>query len=204
MEIKISMILHTYLEDVLGSAIKVRVLRLLFRFPTKGFGIRELARFIGANHRSVASTVRSLRDHNLVHLRVTGRSYLVYLNRESFLSQQLFSIFREEIDSPAFLITFIRRSLPLRKIKLCALFGSVVEKKEKPASDIDLLIITSQKKEIASAVAALQEKTLYWLGNSLSPLVVTQKHFRALHPSLKENIMKNHIVVYGKWQIPGR
>ncbi len=191
--------LHGYLEEVLGSAIKVKLLRFLFKFPERGFGIRELARFLEVNHRPVARAVRSLRDNNLVNLRIAGRSNLIYLNQESFLAQQLRSIFIEEMKSPKFLIDLISTGLPQKKIQLCALFGSVAQGMEKPTSDIDLLIITSHKKEIASAVEALQEKILYLLGNPLSPLIVTRKYFESINPPLKENIMKNHLLIYGKW-----
>ena len=191
--------LHRYLEEVLGSPIRVRLLRFLFKFPERGFGIRELARFLEVNHRPVAGAVRSLRDNNLVNLRIAGRSNLIYLNRESFLAQQLRSIFIEEAKSPKFLVDLISQGLPRRKIQLCALFGSVAQGREKPTSDIDLLIITSHKKEIASAVEALQEKILYLLGNPLSPLIVTKKYFESINPPLKDNIMKNHLLIYGKW-----
>ncbi len=191
--------LHGYLEEVLGSAIKIRVLRMLFKFPTRGFGIRELARFIGANHRPVASTIRILRDNNMVTLRVVGRSYLVYLNKESFLATELAPLFSIEINSPASLIELIRSHLPLKSIKLCALFGSVAEGKEKPNSDIDLLIITSHKGKVSAAIAALQEKTLYSLGNPLSVLVLSPREFQATNPALKENIMRNHVLIHGTW-----
>ncbi len=203
MENKVSIIkpmkIHAYLEEVLGSPIKVRLLRFLFKFPQRGFGIRELARFLEVNHRPIAEAVQCLRDNNLVNLRVAGRSKLVYLNSESFLSQRFKPIFTEEMDSPNFLVQFIRRSLPLRKIELCALFGSVAQGTENPSSDIDMLIITSRKKEIMPAVDALREKVLHFFGNPLSPLIVTRAYFEAINPPLKESIIKNHLLIYGKW-----
>ncbi len=191
--------INTYLEDVLGSPIKIRLLRFLFKFPQRGFGIRELSRFLKVNHRPVAEAVQCFRDHNVVTLRFAGRTKLVYLNPESFLFQHLKPIFSEEMNSPDFLTQFIRQSLPLRKIQLCALFGSVAQGTEKPSSDIDLLIITSHKKEIMPAVDALREKILRFFGNPLSPLIVTRTYFETINPPLKESIIKNHLLFHGKW-----
>lgn len=191
--------INAYLEDVLGSPIKIRLLRFLFKFPQRGFGIRELARFLKVNHRPIAEAVQGFRDNNLVTLRFAGRTKLVYLNQESFLSQHLKPIFSEEINSPDFLVQFIRQNLPLRKIELCALFGSIAQGTEKPSSDIDLLIITSRKKEIVPAVDALREKVLHFFGNSLSPLIVTKKYFKSINPPLKESIIKDHLLIHGKW-----
>ena len=191
--------INTYLDDVLGSTIKIRLLRFLFKFPQRGFGIRELARFLQVNHRPVAEAVQCFRDNNIVTIRFAGRMKLVYLNLESFLVQRFNPILSEEINSPDFLVRFIRHHLPLRKIELGALFGSVAQGTEKPSSDIDLLIITSHKKEIMPAVDVLREKVLRFFGNPLSPLIMTRAHFKNINPPLKESIIKNHLLIYGKW-----
>lgn len=183
----------------MGSKIKIQLLRTLNKFPDKGFGMRELASLLKIDHRSVSEAVKDFEKHNLVSVKVFGRSYAVYLNKTSFACQKIISIFEAEKNTLNYLVDLIKRELPSKKIQTCALFGSLVEKREKPNSDVDLLIITDDKNKIEKEIIALQEKVLSLFGNPIIPLILTKIEFKKTNKKLRENILKNNLLVHGKW-----
>lgn len=190
---------HNYLQEILGSKIKIQLLRTLHKFPDKGFGMRELASLLKVDHRSVSEAVKDFEKHNLVKVKVFGRSYAVFLNKESFACRKIRGVFEVEKNTLNDLVSLVKRELPPKNIQTCALFGSIVEKKEKYNSDIDLLIITNNKEKIEGEIGGLQESVLTLFGNPLTPLILTKTAFKKTNPQLRENILKNNLLVYGKW-----
>lgn len=197
---KCTMKFHTYLGEVLGSGVKVKLLRLLVRFPDKGFGLRELAALLEIDHRSVSKAIKEFDQHNLVVKRVFGRSYALSLNAESYLYPPLKALFQREEATLSQLIRLIKQHLSPTDVQLCALFGSVAEKEETYNSDIDLLIITPRKKKALQKIEPLRLPILHLFGNPLSPLLFTPQEFAATNPRLRENILKNNLLIYGKWE----
>ena len=49
----IKMLFSDYLGTLLGSKVKIKILRALFRFRTKTFTLRELAKYINVSHTAV-------------------------------------------------------------------------------------------------------------------------------------------------------
>ena len=74
--------LHKYLEDVLGSKVKVRIVRELFKYPSKSFTIRELADSINFTHTGVRKALIGLKGSNLVRVEYHGQSNLINLNNK--------------------------------------------------------------------------------------------------------------------------
>ncbi|HIG93664.1 TPA: nucleotidyltransferase domain-containing protein [Candidatus Woesearchaeota archaeon] len=190
---------HTYLEEIFGSEIKVKLLRVLCKFPRKGFGIREMATLIQVNHRSVSKSILELERHNLIIKQIFGRSHALYLNTNSYLYEPLNKLFRQEQMTLQKVIDLIKKHLSFQDIKVCAIFGSVAEEKEGYNSDIDLLIITTNKKKVEQKLEPLLVKVLDLFGNPLSPLLFTPAEFAATNPALRENIIKKNILICGKW-----
>src|SRR4030067_1128621 len=62
----------TWLEEVLSSRAKAKVLRLLAKFPAKEYTGREMARALGLSHRTVDLALRDLAAYALVALRRIG------------------------------------------------------------------------------------------------------------------------------------
>ncbi len=189
---------HT-LEKILGSRIKVRIIRTLLTFPAKGFGVRELAGILHIDHRSVSLAVKEFEQQNIVTSRVFGRSYAIYLNLESFFYPHLLSLLSAEQNLLHSLVETIKKHIKKKDVLCCALFGSIVEGKGKHNSDIDLLLIAQNKEKFLKKIQKLQEEILKKYGNPLSPLIFTQEEFAETNPQLKENILKNNYLIYGKW-----
>ncbi len=188
-----------YLENLLGSPIKIKLLRTLFKFPQKGFGIRELAAFLKVNHRSVAEAIKIFEQHNLVTIKVFGRSHAIYVNTDSYTYELVQQLLEKEHQTFQKLIALLKQNLLQKEVQLCAIFGSVSLHQEDFSSDIDILIITSHPQKIRKKVARLEPVVLRYFGNPLHTLIFNREEFNASNPKLKENILKNHFLLQGKW-----
>ena len=170
------MILHYYWETVLGSKVKVKVLRTLCRFPTKRFTVRELAKQMGVSHTPVLKSLADLQGMNLITLEKHGTANLLTLNSKSHLYPLLKQLFSFEQETKANLEQRIKTILP--PVEMAALFGSVQQGGEKMNSDIDLLIVSKNKKEVEESITNSRKTIIEEFGNLLSPLIFTVEEFK--------------------------
>lgn len=194
------MMLHEYLEEVIGSKVKVKILRVMFKFPTKIFTGRELAKQIeDVSHMAVSNSLKSLISMNIIKQEAHGNSQLLSLNKESYLFGILGDLFYHENNTLNNLIKKLRDLLKnYKKEATIVLFGSVVKKTESFNSDIDLLVITKHKKDIESKINGLQSVISKEFGNALSPYFMGLKEFKNKKNSRFINeIKKNHIIILG-------
>ena len=186
-----------YLEDILGSKAKIKLLRTIYKFRDKKWTIRELANFNRMNHFGVIYALRSLQDMNLINVEYHGKSNLVTLNYKSILVR-LLRIFDFENNSRKELIKDIKNLLN-NKVISCILFGSIARSEERPNSDIDLLIITKNKKLVKNII---YEKLKYFsesYGNIIIPKIFSEREFikKKSLPFIK-SIGTNYIIISGK------
>lgn len=128
-----------WLDPVLGSTAKLRVLRILSRTPEAWFTEAELARGIGMSPNTVNLTVRSLAGAGIVRVLVVGRGHQVTWNRDAPLGAAILELFRSETKAVELLAEAIRSVL--RETETCVLFGSAARGTMTAASDVDLLVI---------------------------------------------------------------
>ena len=76
-------------------------------------------------------------------------------------------------------------------ISYAAVFGSVARGDDKPESDLDLLVRFSQPKSLLD-FSRINDKLNEILGRQVD--LVTE---RALHPTIKQNIQKELVTIYG-------
>ena len=190
------MIFNTYLEALLGSKVKVKILRALFRFETKTFTSRELADNIKVSHTAVLKSLGDLQGMNIVKIESHGTSNLIALNKESYLYNELKKLFDFEIKTIQHLKEEIKKILP--KAKSVALFGSVAMRKEAFNSDIDVLIISRDKSKINEIIAQNQESFSKKFGNVISAHIMTEGEFnRKKNTPLIKDILESHILIEG-------
>ncbi len=65
---------HEFLEGLLGSRVKVRLLRAFCKYPGKQFTLRELGRLLGVSHVGVGKAIVDLEKMNAVSVMTIGRS----------------------------------------------------------------------------------------------------------------------------------
>ena len=132
--------LHGTIDDILGSRIKVRILRLMFR--TRGlFSGREVSRLVGFSPTHTISNLRELEAAGLILRQRAGNTDLYQLNeRNSAVNGVLEPIFNWEKNLLDELAGMFADKLGDKLVSI-KLFGSVAKGEEEPGSDIDLLVI---------------------------------------------------------------
>ena len=190
------MLFNKYLETLLGSVVKIKILRALFRFQTKIFTSRELAVNIKVSHTGVLKSLEDLRGMNIIKTENHGRSNLISLNKESLLYNELNKLFNFESETLNHLKEEIKKILP--NAKSIVLFGSIPQGMERSNSDIDILIIAKNKAGIIDIIAKKQESFSKLFGNTISVHIMAEGEFkRKRNTNLIKGILENHILIKG-------
>src|SRR3972149_3723212 len=105
---------HNLIEGLLGSKVKVKVLRTLWRYREKEFTIRELAKFLGISHMGINKVLDELEKTNAITVRTLGRSYAFKLNANSYAAN------------------IVERTFELEHQALSELKDTIKRKKESP------------------------------------------------------------------------
>jgi predicted nucleotidyltransferase len=193
------MLFRDYLGKILGSQVKIGILRALYKFPKKTFTTRELAKYIGASHSGIIKAIKNLEKMDVVRIESVGKAYQISLNEKSFITKNILKIFGVEKKTLEHLTSDLKNSFKGAKIISLAIFGSIAKGSESPKSDIDLLIITRQKSEAEEKVSRLQRRFAEKYGNSIAPYIMVPEEFLAKkNTRLVKNIMRDHIFVSGK------
>ena len=190
------MLFSNYLETLLGSKVKIKILRALFRFRAKTFTSRELAERVNVSHTAVLKSLGDLQGMNAIKIESHGTSNLISLNKESYLYNELERFFNFEHETLNLMIDELREMLP--KTKSIALFGSIPIKKEKLNSDIDILVVTEDKSGISELIAKNQEYISRRFGNIVSAHIMTEQEFKKKKNSpFVKDVLANHILIKG-------
>jgi len=193
------MLFHKYLEMLFGSKVKVTVLRTLWKFKEKEFTIRELAQFLEISHTGVRKVLRDFEKMNVLSIRTIGRSYAFKLNTRSYGYSIVEKLFEIEENTLLDLKKMLNKELGVPNVISAALFGSLVQGKEAPLSDIDLLIVTREKEDVEGIVAELQKKVSERFGNSVSAYYVGEQELRKKRKeSPIKQALQRYILICGK------
>src|ERR1700693_4588400 len=168
---------HSSLSGVLGNPIRLDILRILSRFPLRGFTGRELARLIDNSPSQTNEALGSLRTEGLVHSETVGRAHLWRFSKEHELARPIRRLFESEHRVLDTVRLELRRALSGLPVERARLFGSVARGDEDPSSDIDVFVevLSEQDKEtVADALARASARFALRFGNSLSNLVLTR------------------------------
>jgi len=137
-------------------------------------------------------------------LRSVGKSYLYSLNKENFIISDLLKpLYKKESKIPEEIYETIS-SLVIKNIVSIAVFGSVKRKKERPTSDIDLLIVVKNpenRKEVEKDFEKVNEKILSRFGNTVSIYLQTIEEFKSKYKKkapLIKDILKSHNLLFGR------
>lgn len=190
------MLLHLYWENVLGSKVKVKILRALCRYPIKRFTVRELARIIETAHTPVLKSLTELQEMNLIRMEKHGTANMITMNSKSHLYNNLTAIYNLEKDTTKQLKEKIKKLIP--KVAMIALFGSIAQKMEKAGSDIDLMIVVDDKEKMKDAIDNARREITDEFGNLLSPIILTLSEFKKKKSlSFAQEAMKNYEIILG-------
>ena len=128
---------------------KFEILRLLIENQDKEFSIREISKIRDVNYKSAYLAIKKLELEKIVNLRKLGNTINCSFNGEfNPLVFNVESKRREDILKKKNFKVIYERLKILNFPLICLLFGSSVKEKPSKSSDIDLIIITDNKKEV--------------------------------------------------------
>ena len=176
--------LHNILDDMLDSKSKVRILRLLFRFPERDFTEREIAKMIKMSPNTVNLALNDLRKTNVFLYKRIGRTHSYRCDPDSVLFPLLEGLFKQERQMREDLITLLKEGLEC--VGTCILFGSFAREEEGFDSDLDILIVAKNKEKAKAISEHLAEYLSLRFSITLAPMIFSPGE-------LKEKRQKRYI-----------
>jgi predicted nucleotidyltransferase/biotin operon repressor len=183
---------HRPLTQVLGSPIRVDLLRELARGNGLPLSGRELARRVSASPSQVNRHLQGLKSQGLVISRTLGRVHSWSLAPEHALTSSLRKLFDDEPAPFAQMRERLEATIRSLPVERAILFGSIARGDEQPESDIDVFVETrgeTEKEVVADALSRASLDFAIRFGNPLSSLVLTRAQVRSrTNPELLASI----------------
>jgi len=194
------MLLHRYLEQVLGNKTVITLLRTMIIYRGKIFTVRGLADEANVSTNETALVVHDLEKMGIIKIQPIGRAYHLELNEKSYLLNEIIEpAINAEKNTLNELIQVLRKCFDTKKIITAAIFGSVASAEEKIDSDIDLFIISNDHDHAITLVSEASKQVSVRFNGMLSQIIFTEKEFKAKQKgSLVQSIIDNHILICGK------
>ena len=194
------MLLHRYLEQVLGNKTVITLLRTMITYRGKIFTVRGLADEANVSTNETALIVHDLEKMGIIKIQPIGRAYHLELNEKSYLLSEIIEpAINAEKNTMNELIQVLRKYFDTKKIITAAIFGSVASVEEKIDSDIDLFIISNNHDHVITLVSEASKQVSVRFNGMLSQIIFTEKEFKAKQKgSLVQSIIDNHILICGK------
>mgnify|MGYP003997047867 FL=1 len=189
------------MQEIFGAPSHIAILRVLNQI-TQGISGRELARRAAINDRTCRLALGRLEQLGLVENLGTGKIKLFRLNRKNYFAKTVLpSLFVGEVSFLGSLIEKLQEVL-IDKCKWACIYGSVAKKMDVEFSDLDMLIIVEDEKEIENLQDKMTElisSIISEFGLSLSPILLTNNQWRIEKRflNLKESVMQDHIPLVG-------
>ncbi len=192
--------LHIYLEQLLGGAAPIRVLRTLIQYKGKTFTIRGLARDASVSHPCASGTVEKLEKFGIVQTQTVGRSHQVLLNEQSYILKKIIEpMLAAEEQTFVQAVSTLKKHLGTKKIISAAVFGSAARGQEKEDSDIDVLIISNDYEHAIAAVSDAGQEAFAKFHCDTSPLIFSESELKSKKKSdLVRSILNDHVLICGK------
>ncbi|MEK6921796.1 MAG: nucleotidyltransferase domain-containing protein, partial [Nanoarchaeota archaeon] len=109
-------------------------------------------------------------------------------------------LFEKEKKSLQELLLSLQQLVDKKETKLYLLYGSIVNHTENPNSDLDLLIVTENKKMAEQRIIKKQSEIAEKFGNEVSVTLWSPEEFKKKKNSpFLQTAKKNAIIIYGDW-----
>lgn len=158
---------------VTKSKIRQDILALFFTNPSQRYYLRELQRLLGHSAGSMRRELLKFQEDNLFNTHKVGNLLYYSINTAHPLFKELKSIISKTIGVEASLRNTLS-SIP--KIKIAFVYGSFAARKEKSASDIDLMIIGNPETSTLNEKISHLEKRLR---REISPTIYSLPEYKA-------------------------
>lgn len=194
-------------DTLLNNTHKIRLLRFFCRKGGEWVG-RRVAAKLAMNPVTAHKALRELHQATVLEFRKVGSNFLYSLRDEHYLVREVLRpLFDREAKARERLLATLKNGLPAQlqpHVVTAAIYGSIARGQERPASDIDLLVLVDSspaKQPVHDALDRVGETIMQAFGNPLALYVNTvreaqQKTRRGL--PLFRNILQDHQLVWGK------
>lgn len=190
---------HRYLELLLGSKVKINVLRALWMHRNKEFTIRELASYLELSHAGVRKALDDLEKAGAISMKTVGRAHATSIRLDSYAGKIIDNVFTLESRTIEELKEMLEEALDVPEVVSAAVFGSVARREEGPLSDVDLFIVTNRRDRAEETVGDLQRRVVSRFGNPLSPHYMSEEEYgQKKRTPLIKDILRNHILICGR------
>jgi predicted nucleotidyltransferase len=162
------------LSALFSSTARVRLLSVLLRTPGERFYLRQLQGITGISPRSVQLELRNLVEAGILERAVSGNRTYYWADERCPILPELRGMFTKTAGVADAMGSALE---PLRKrIMFALIYGSMASGRDKPASDVDLLVIGSATfSQVVRTVESAQDS----LGREINPTVMTEDEVRA-------------------------
>jgi predicted nucleotidyltransferase/biotin operon repressor len=170
---------HKTLDDILGSRIKIDILRLLSRTRSDHTG-REIAGLIGYSHNATRAALEELEDSGLVIRRQAGRANLYSIDADNVIFTDILTPAFETEDKLLARVAAIISKWIGDDLASVILFGSVARGDEGPGSDIDIVVIVKDGADMAEKRDSIADASLEVtrrFGNQLNYILIDESEY---------------------------
>lgn len=155
------------------SKIRQDLLAIFFTNPSRKYYLREIQRMLGYSAGSIRRELLKFQKDDLFETKKNGNLLYYSLNQNHYLFNELKSIISKTVGVEGSL----RNALSLVKgIKIAFVYGSFASQKEKPASDIDIMVIGNLDTSELNEKIVLLEKSL---GREINPTIYSWEEYKA-------------------------
>lgn len=178
------------------SKIRQDLLALFFTNPSQRYYLRELQRTLGYSAGSIRRELLRFQKDGLFNTERVGNLLYYSLNRKHPLFKELKSIVSKTVGVEGSLIKALKS---IGNIKVAFIYGSFASKKERVASDIDLMIIGNPDTSHLNEKIANLERILK---REINPTIYSLKEYKVkkkAKSSFMLELLKNpKIMLIGK------
>ena len=177
-----------FIENILGSTSKIKILRLFFEYPNRTFLTREIFEDTKVGVGYGLKCMKLLLLSDLIRMKKVGNQKRYSLNKEHKFYPILNEIFSNERKNYPN-ISFFHRGIIAEIIEklhneTVILFGSIAAGTATPQSDIDILIITKREREVREKIKIIEKKSSV----SIQGIILSRE-------KLRENIEKKTRII---------
>ncbi len=177
-----------FIENILGSTSKIKILRLFFEYPNRTFLTREIFEDTKVGVGYGLKCMKLLLLSDLIKMKKVGNQKRYSLNKEHKFYPILNEIFSNERKNYPN-ISFFHRGIIAEIIEklhneTVILFGSIAAGTATPQSDIDILIITEREHEVREKIKIIEKKSSV----SIQGIILSRE-------KLRENIEKKTRII---------
>ncbi|MBD3425133.1 MAG: hypothetical protein GF417_11920 [Candidatus Latescibacteria bacterium] len=161
------------LKNILSSAARVEILKLLLLNPRNSYYQRQISRLTDQSIRAIQLELKNLEEIGLVEKRSDGNRIYYSINKKCPIFEDLKNIFFK-VEGIGDLLTDCLKN-DSDKIEFAFIYGSYARGEEKLSSDIDLMVIGDiSSKELSSILSDARDE----IKREINYMVLTADEFR--------------------------